>query len=210
VTPEQHLLRWEELHGVTASPLVRRWLRLVQLLARPLAAARVPPDLLTAAALAATALALAVPHGWVLVLLAGLLDGLDGAVAVLADRVSARGALLDRVADRLGEVLFAVLLVRAGAPWGLGLACGAGMLGLEAMRRGGVGRVTVAERPVRVLFTAAGLATWPGLWTSALLGLSLVGIGQLAQAGPSSSLTMRADSATNGRPPPGCAEPPTR
>ena len=36
MTPEQHLLRWQELHGVEASRLVRVWLRLVLWLSRPL------------------------------------------------------------------------------------------------------------------------------------------------------------------------------
>jgi archaetidylinositol phosphate synthase len=183
VTPEEHLLRWQALHGVTASALVRRWLRLLHALARPLAAARVPPDLLTLAALLVTLAALLVPWGWVLVLLAGLLDGLDGAVAVLRDRVTACGALLDRLADRLGELVFAALLVRAGAPWELGLVLAVAVLALEEVRRasGRVLLVTVAERPVRVLLTAAGLATWATAWSGALLALTVVGLAQLGR-----------------------------
>jgi phosphatidylglycerophosphate synthase len=181
VTPEEHLLRWQELHGVPASPLVRRWLRLVHALAGPLARSSVPPDAITAAGLAVTALGLVLPLAWVLVLLAGLLDGLDGAVAVLSDRVTARGARLDRLADRAGEVLFAVLLGQAGAPWPLAVAVGVAMVGLEELRRLSrrVGTVTVAERPVRVLVTAAGLATGAGPWAWVLLALTVVGAGQL-------------------------------
>ena len=51
MTPEQHVLRWEELHGVPASALVRRWLRLVLLVSRPLA---VPAWSVTLAGLAVT------------------------------------------------------------------------------------------------------------------------------------------------------------
>ncbi len=179
MTPEQHVLRWQELHGVTASPLVRRWLRLVLWVSRPL---RVPPWSVTAAGLLATVLALVVPLpvAAALVLLAGLLDGVDGCVAVLQDRASERGRRLDHTADRLGEAVFAGLLWRAGAPAWLALVALALMWALEALRRGPV--VTVGERPVRVLFTASALLVAPLVCTWALVALSAAGLGQVVRA----------------------------
>jgi CDP-diacylglycerol--glycerol-3-phosphate 3-phosphatidyltransferase len=178
VTPEQHLLRWQELHGVEASWLVRRWLRVVLVLSRPL---RVPPWTVTAAGVVVTLAALLVPLplAAVLVLLAGLLDGVDGCVAVLQDKASAAGRLLDHSADRLGEVVFGVLLWRAGVPWGLAALAVALMIAVEVVRRSA--SVTVGERPVRVLLTAAALLVWPLAWTSALVGLSAVAVGQAAR-----------------------------
>lgn len=176
MTPEEHLLRWQELHGVPASWLVRRWLRLVLLVSRPL---RVPPWTVTLAGVGVTALALVVPLpvAALLVLLAGLLDGVDGCVAVLQDRASDRGRRLDHAADRVGEVLLGLLLWRAGAPWELALA--AVLLGyaVEALRRGPV--VTVAERPVRVLLTASALLVRPTACAAVLVALSVVGVLQV-------------------------------
>jgi CDP-diacylglycerol--glycerol-3-phosphate 3-phosphatidyltransferase len=178
VTPEQHLLRWQELHGVEASWLVRRWLRLVLLLSRPL---RVPPWTVTTAGVAVTLCALVVPLpvAAVLVLLAGLLDGIDGCVAVLQDRASDAGRLLDHTADRIGEVVFGALLWRAGAPWWLAVLAVVLMLAVEVVRRSAV--VTVGERPVRVLLTASALLVWPLAWTWALVSLSTIAVAQAAR-----------------------------
>ena len=178
MTPEEHLLRWQDLHGVEASPLVRRWLRLVLWVSRPL---RVPPAAVTAAAVLVTLLALLVPLpvAAALVLLAGLLDGVDGCVAVLQDRASDAGRRLDHAADRFGELVFGVLLARAGAPVLLAVAAVVLMLAVEALRRRPV--VTVGERPVRVLLTAAALLTWPLVWTCLLVALSAVAVVQGAR-----------------------------
>jgi len=176
VTPEEHLLRWQDLHGVEASPLVRRWLRLVLWVSRPL---RVPPAAVTAAAVLVTLLALLVPLpvAAALVLLAGLLDGVDGCVAVLQDRASDAGRRLDHGADRLGELAFGVLLWRAGAPWWLALAAVVLMLAVEVLRRRPV--VTVGERPVRVLLTASALLVLPTACAAVLVGLSAVAVVQV-------------------------------
>ena len=183
MTPEQHLRRWEELHGTTASPLVRRWLRLVLAVSRPL---RVPPNAVTAAALLATVAALVVPLpvAAALVLLAGLLDGVDGCVAVLQDRVTDLGGRLDRAADRVGEVVFGALLWRAGAPVWLASVAVVVMIALEVFRRGRPVVITVGERPMRVLFTAAALLVWPLPWTAALVALSAVGLAQVSGSWP--------------------------
>jgi phosphatidylglycerophosphate synthase len=98
---------------------------------------------------------------------------------VLQDRASDAGRLLDHTADRIGEVVFGALLWRAGAPWWLAVLAVVLMLAVEVVRRSAV--VTVGERPVRVLLTAAALLVWPLAWTSALVGLSAVAVGQAAR-----------------------------
>jgi archaetidylinositol phosphate synthase len=177
VTPEEHLLRWQALHGVQASWLVRRWLRLVLWVSRPL---RVPPAAVTAAGLVVMLCAAVAPLPVAagLVLLAGLLDGVDGCVAVLQDKVSETGRLLDHGADRVGELVLGVLLWRAGAPWWLAALAVALMLAVEGLRR--VPVVTVGERPVRLLLTASALLRWPLVWTWALVVLSAVAVVQAA------------------------------
>lgn len=172
-TRQQYFERWSVLHGgfdPSGSPLVGGWLRVVYLCARPFAALRVPPDLVTMLGLAASGLGvwLAWLGGrWVLlavllVVVSGLLDGLDGAVAVLTDRATRWGQVLDSLVDRCCDGLYLVALWLVGAPAGVCVAGGAAALLLEYARAragaGGmseVGVVTVAERPTRVVITAA-------------------------------------------------------
>ena len=164
------LARWSAAHGgIEPRGLVLGWLRVVFVVVRPLARRRVPPWVLTgASALCGVAVPLAVLAGrWgllagaVLAVVCALLDGLDGAVAVLTDTATAWGRVLDPLVDRIGDVAFLVALVLAGAPgW---LAAGVGVLTLlqESVRASArlpdVGVVSVWERPSRVIVTALGL-----------------------------------------------------
>lgn len=168
--------RWRELHGGydprTGNPWLRGWLTLVLWLARPLARRGVQPDLLTVTSLwvSTVVVALADAGGrwlllaaWVLVA-SGLLDNLDGCVAVLQRRTSRWGYVLDSVVDRASDALYLVAVVLVGAPVGLAVACGFLVFLLEYTRAragnaGGdeVGVVTMAERPTRVIVLAATL-----------------------------------------------------
>jgi phosphatidylglycerophosphate synthase len=151
-TPAQ---RWSALHhGIDPArvPMLVPWLRLMWLLARPLR--YVPPTLITAfgVLLSLDAVLLAGSLPWaaaVAVIAAAVCDGLDGAVAVVADRASVAGARADAVADRVSDVAFAAVLWRCGAPWWLTVVCGGLAVGVDVLRR--VRRVpsliTVAERP---------------------------------------------------------------
>jgi CDP-diacylglycerol--glycerol-3-phosphate 3-phosphatidyltransferase len=174
VTFEPYVDRWSALHGgydPRLSIWSRTWLRLTFRLAAPLAAAGVSPHLLTAAGLLAAALVpvaayagyplVAVP----LIALSGLLDALDGAVAVVADRVTPLGSLLDSVADRVGEALLLAGLWLAGATGWVCVLAGAAMWLHEYVRAraagaglAGLGAVTVGERPVRLIVVGAGFA----------------------------------------------------
>lgn len=205
-----YLERWSAAHdGYDARPtrLLRRWLRLVHVMARPLARQGVLPDVLTAwaVALAVAVVALAATGGrWavlggLLLGLAGFSDGLDGAVAVLTDRATRWGYVLDSVADRVTDALFLVAAWAAGAPAWLALAAGVAAFLLEYLRaRAGnagadhVGTITLGERPQRIICCAiavglAGLdperaghlAGWP---IAILLALSIIGLGQLARS----------------------------
>lgn|GEM_PF-2213319 len=171
----EHLDRWSSLHGgidPAANPLVRRWLTGIHRLARPLAQRRVPPNLVSGwgvwvaglcvwAAVGGGRLALL---GAALVVVNGVLDGLDGAVAVLSNRVGRHGKLIDSTADRLSDGLLLLALVAAGAPWWFAAIAAALIGGLEgtravALRRGKVARVTPGERPTRLILAALGLLT---------------------------------------------------
>lgn len=187
--------RWSALHhGIdpTRVPLLLPWLRFVWVLARPLRA--VPPVALTALGvlLAADAVLLAGPAPWAAaaaVVLAALCDALDGAVAVIASRISQFGARADAVADRLSDAAFAAVLWRCGVPWPVALACGAAAWGVDVLRRVRRvrSRITAGERPSWTICAALACgsaavtpAQWPVLACAAVwLALGAFASGQL-------------------------------
>ncbi len=159
--------RWSALHGGydpdASSVFVRGWLTGIDTLARPLARRGVQPDVLTWTSLwlgfLIVALAEPVPAlAAVVVVASGGFDSLDGAVAVLTDRTSRWGAVLDSAVDRGTDALYLVVLAVLGAPVLLVAATGFLILELEYVRArsagvGGseVGVVTAAERSTRVI-----------------------------------------------------------
>jgi CDP-diacylglycerol--glycerol-3-phosphate 3-phosphatidyltransferase len=184
---EDYLAAWSRWHGGTGteSPLVRGWLSVAYTLARPLAG--LPPIAATVAGLLAAAAAVgpALAGGaWlvaagVLVGLSGLLDSLDGALAIGTGRASRRGFVLDSVVDRLTEAAYAGALWVAGAPGWLAVAFGALCWLPDYLRAragqagvGETGTLSVWERPTRVLMT----------------GFTLGGAGVLAGAGLSGTV----------------------
>jgi phosphatidylglycerophosphate synthase len=165
---EEYLAAWSRWHGGarTDTALVRGWLSAAHALARPLAG--LPPVLVTAfGLLVATAAVLPAAGGgvWlvasgVMVGISGLLDSLDGALALGTGRASRRGFVLDSVVDRLSEAAFAAALWVAGVPGWLAVAYGALCWLPDYLRaragQAGVhetGALSVWERPSRVLMT---------------------------------------------------------
>jgi CDP-diacylglycerol--glycerol-3-phosphate 3-phosphatidyltransferase len=155
-------------------------LSLAYALARP--SARLSPLAATALGLLAAAAAVLPARAggpWllaagVLVGLSGLLDSLDGALAIATGRASRRGFVLDSVVDRLTEVAYSGALWAAGAPGWLAVAFAALCWLPEYLRaragQAGVsetGSLSVWERPTRIILT----------------GLTLVGAGVLAAFG---------------------------
>ena len=168
---------WSSLHsGVQPSLLVRGWLRMIWALTRG-PVLRIPPDVLSLLGLLALVGAWAAAvAGWpvltaVLVVASGFFDGLDGAVALGTGRARPLGAVVDAVADRLGDLALGAALLALGAPLPWVLASLALLFVMEYLRARaqsvgmpGVGAVTVAERPTRLIVVAAaaiGAATFP-------------------------------------------------
>lgn len=206
---DEYFARWADLHGGydphTGGRLVRWWLTMVHAIARPFVALRVPPNAITVLGglLAASVVCLCALGGrWVLlaafvVVLSGVVDNLDGAVAVMTSRTTRWGYALDSVVDRVSDLLYVVALLVVGAPAWL-CALGAALMMLQEYLRaraaaGGmteVGVVTVWERPTRVVVTAmflfgAGLFVesaerWANAGSAAWATLGLVGLVQLA------------------------------
>ena len=190
-----YLAAWSRLHGgydPKASRLVLGWLSVTYAVARPVARLGVAPGAisLVGPALGGGAVALASLGGrWlvaaaILVFLSGLLDSLDGAVALLRGRVTDWGYVLDSVADRCTDALYLLALWRVGAPawaavatmfltflqeYARARAAAAGGADGGGMRE--IGVVTVWERPTRVL----------------VVGMALLAAGVLHGVGPSAS-----------------------
>jgi phosphatidylglycerophosphate synthase len=204
---DEYLTAWSAWHGGTdpaESRLVRGWLSTAYALARPLAG--LPPLAVTVLGLlvAAAAAALSPGGAWALVAagllvgLSGLLDSLDGALAIAGGRASRRGFVLDSAVDRLTELAYALALWLAGAPGLLAAAYGALCWLPDYLRaRGGqagvreTGDISVWERPTRVAMTGftlggAGVLAATGradlvvtVGTAVGVVLGLVGVAQL-------------------------------
>ena len=184
------LSTWQAHHAgvdVDRNIWIKSWLKIIFVPATILARLKVSPSFLTLVGLvfAGTAvwvanLGLSRPGLFLCALLvfaSSYFDGLDGAVAILRDRVSAFGSKLDRAADRLTEVAWVVMLFFLGCPTWLAVSALSATWVYELLRwqksKRGFLPVTMGERPVRVVITvmfllaAAVLFGWASWWVSA-------------------------------------------
>ena len=243
---DEHLRDWADLHRTEApTGFVGGWLRAAAAVARPMARAGISPNSVTVAALAMAlaAVGLANVPGWwgpaaacAAVILSGLLDSLDGAVAVQAARPTRTGFLLDSALDRVADVAFVVALVvvadrgawvavaAVAAAWWLEyVRARAGLAEADVPADTGPGRraqslppgrspgrraqvITPGERPTRIVLTAVGLGL-PPLALAALWGqVVIVGGSALFLLAHSLRRLHRLDAAS----PPGSPPTPTR
>ena len=204
---DEYLAAWSRWHGGadTAHGLVRVWLSAVYALARRMAG--LPPVVVTGAGLAVAGAAVApaaAGGGWLVVAgllvgLSGLLDSLDGALAIGTGRASRRGFVVDSAVDRLTEAAYAAALWLAGAPGPLAVAFGAFCWLPDYLRaragQAGVtetGALSVWERPTRVILaglTLGGAGVVAALHapvvtagTAAGVVLGVVAVAQLARS----------------------------
>ncbi len=171
---------------------------MVYAIARPLARRGVQPDVVTISSIWLAGLVLVLSQvggrwwiaaGWVMVA-SGLFDTLDGCVAVLEERTTKWGYVLDSVVDRVNDTIYLVAVVAVGCPVWLAVSCGFAFFLMEYLRAragnaGGdeVGRITMAERPTRVILLSPSIH-----FSGVFLGLSDV----LSVIGPSVLLAMTA------------------
>ena len=176
--------QWSALHGnARPSRLVSSWLATAEVLAKPLIWLRLSPNVISLIGLVMAGVAyIATPSriAAVIVLLSLVLDGLDGAVAVLTNRVTTWGGIIDSFVDRMGEALWAGALVVAGVDARIALTAWCLALIQEYARARGLTlaphaevKATLCERPVRALLIASALAVgslaggasaWALLW----------------------------------------------
>jgi CDP-diacylglycerol--glycerol-3-phosphate 3-phosphatidyltransferase len=202
---DTYLQQWSTLHGgAQPTGIVGGWLRVVHAVATPLARLRVPPDGVTILGLliaCSAPLLASLGRGGVLaaalvIALSGLVDSLDGAVAVMTGRTSRWGAVLDAVADRISDAAFVAALWVVGAPASVCVVAVAlcWLQEYARARAGGagmteVGVLTLNERPTRVIVVVMSLVAsavrpvdepgWATLGAWALVGLGVIGLVQL-------------------------------
>lgn len=205
-----YLVRWSPLHGgyePRGNRWVVGWLRVAYALSRPLAHRGVLPDIITLwGAWFGFAVVVAAQAGgrwpllaaWILVA-SGLMDALDGCVAVLTERTSRWGYVLDSVVDRVVDAMYLLALVAVGGSFSGAVVAGLAFFLLEYLRaRAGnagvqeIAVVTIGERPTRLVLCALGLfmaglfAPQAELLATAALGavalVSAIGVGQLGVA----------------------------
>jgi phosphatidylglycerophosphate synthase len=173
---DDYSARWAALHGGVdprqSGGATRSWVRLTYALGRVLARTGLSPDMITVAGVvvsAAVPVVVLIGGPWLfvaaaLVLLSAIADSVDGAVAVLTGRTSRLGAFSDAMADRVSEAAWLLALWLYGVPGILVAVCGAiawlheyarAKAAASGMR--GVGVVTVAERPTRVILVIVAL-----------------------------------------------------
>lgn len=205
MTRSDYFERWGRLHGGldprTSIP-VQLWLSVTFFLAKPLAWLRLSPNAVT---LLGMLVALCVPYlalqeqyllAGVIALAAGIIDNLDGAVAIMTGKSSDFGYVLDSVADRVGDTALLVGLGLASAnPWPAVAAAFLAFLQEYTRARAfavgftEIGVISLSERPTRVLIagmfliaTAAAGPLWAELGGWAALLVSAVGFGQVMWA----------------------------
>jgi len=203
MTFESYLAQWQVLHGgAQPSWLVRTWLKLAFWVSTPFL--RLTPNAITATPtliLLVVVAGVATSSKWYLaaaaaILLVGLLDNIDGIVAVRTNRVTNWGAYLDAMADRVTDVLIGVVLIAAGAnALVIALAVTVALVHeyMRARAQGvgylEVGLISVAEKPVRVILGFVGMLlaaispfdsdVWTTLAGLAWLVVGVIGVGQL-------------------------------
>ena len=154
---------WRRLHGdANISGIVKGWLSISYVVVTPLSKARVTPNILTMFGLLFGVLLYANAETFwapALLVLSLICDGIDGSLAIVTNKSTKWGAILDSTVDRLTEIFWVLALYKIGADLKLLIIVllAASVQEYVRARAAGlgvseVGIVTFAERPVRASF----------------------------------------------------------
>lgn len=158
--------RWVELHSdVEVKGIVKYWLIIAKYLAWPFVAFRISPNLISFSSILISLPTIFDRSLWWLVIVALILDGIDGRVAIERKMESKLGSLIDSISDRVSEFIWALALHMVGLN-GLLISIFIGCAWVQEYlraRAGGlgyrkIGLVTISERPTRAIFIALTLA----------------------------------------------------
>ena len=154
---------WGRLHGdAEISGIIKGWLNISYLIVKPLAKVRITPNVLTILGLLFGVLLYANAETFwapALLVLSLICDGIDGSLAIVTNKSTKWGAILDATVDRLTEIFWVLALYKVGADLNLLIIILLAASVQEYMRARAaglgvseVGIVTFAERPVRASF----------------------------------------------------------
>ena len=154
---------WGRLHGdAEISGIIKGWLSISYLIVKPLAKVSVTPNILTILGLFFGVLLYANAETFwapALLVLSLICDGIDGSLAIVTNKSTKWGAILDSTVDRLTEIFWVLALYKVGADLNLLIIVLLAASVQEYMRARAaglgvseVGIVTFAERPVRASF----------------------------------------------------------
>jgi archaetidylinositol phosphate synthase len=152
--------KWSELHGnAKVTGFISFWLRFSRVISAPFNLLRITPNQISIFAVIISIPLIFNPNQWWLVLIALLLDGIDGQVAISQNRATKFGAVVDSISDRTVEFIWAVALIVLGANAAMTFVfCGCSWVQEYLRARAGglgfkkIGIITVGERPTRAIF----------------------------------------------------------
>ena len=168
LTQAEFEARWSALHGgAEIKGAVAWWLSISYQMARICSALRISPNFLTLLGLL-TAVAMAFSDyaeiALLLLVTSLIFDGIDGSVAIVQQRESNWGSLLDSLADRISEALWLYMGWKVGVPawiaismWTIASTQEYARARLASLGHNQIGVVTPTERPVRAIFMASAL-----------------------------------------------------
>jgi phosphatidylglycerophosphate synthase len=178
LTQEEFESRWSAVHGgAEIKGAVAWWLSISYHMARTCSALRISPNFLTLLGLL-TAAAMAFSDyaeiALLLLVTSLIFDGIDGSVAIVQQRESNWGSLLDSLADRISEAFWLYMGWKIGIPawiaismWAVASIQEYARARLASLGHHEIGVVTPTERPVRASFMAIALLIFifelPGL-----------------------------------------------
>lgn len=181
--------RWSKLHGgADVEGVVGGWLSFSFQAARVCTALRITPNVLTFLGLT-TAIAMGLSSyaaiALLLLVISLFFDGIDGSVAIVQERASQFGALLDSIADRIAEAFWLYMGWRLGIPawlaitmWMVASIQEYARARMASLGHYEVGVVTITERPVRAIFMAFALIFYifdiPGLLVISYIFLAML------------------------------------
>jgi CDP-diacylglycerol--glycerol-3-phosphate 3-phosphatidyltransferase len=186
----EYLRAWSEVHGyeagVEVSGTARAYLAINYFLVKPFVLLKVPPNAVTLLAPFLATLALFADSNLsiaLLILFSLMVDGFDGAVAIIRRKTSPLGGVWDGIVDRVTELLWIGSLYYAGISPALLLTIwvvvatqeyGRAKLNhLAGANSGVLGVVTICERPVRGLLVAFGFLG-QSIYSTCLVVVSII------------------------------------
>jgi phosphatidylglycerophosphate synthase len=154
---------WGRLHGdAEISGIIKGWLNISYLIVKPLSKVRITPNVLTILGLLFGVLLYANAETFwapALLVLSLICDGIDGSLAIVTNKSTKWGAILDSTVDRLTEIFWVLALYKVGTDLNLLVIVLLAASVQEYMRARAaglgvseVGIITFAERPVRASF----------------------------------------------------------